>query len=234
MAKLSELNLSKDVIKHEVKDLSELPAQMGSRPPMLQPGSYVFQLPSTNNMREAFDNDKDGNLVVVFRDAAALTVVQAPPENAGNIGRPHGNRVSARARKRGKKDDLNAKSASDFDYLLFALGEQALPKTQPLYGEVLLKHGGEWFGADVELSWNCNDQKPIRVEGDGGQLVEMNGEEGRDRIVGCGARYYEKDVDKNQEGKYDARLSCTCGATLFANENLVRYRRVSQKPAPTA
>lgn len=232
MAKLSELNLTKDVIKHDVASLTELPAQMGSRPPMLQPGSYVFQLPSANNMRECWDKDKDGNLVAVLRDDAALIVVQAPPENQGNVGRPHGNRISARARKRGKSDDPNAKSVSDFDYLLASLGETAMPKIQALYGEVLMKHGGAWFGADVELSWNCNDQRPIKIEGEGGQLITLDGQEGREKQLGCGARYYEKDMGKNEDGKYDSRVTCTCGATLFANENLVRFRRVSQKATP--
>ena len=234
MAKLNELNLSKDVIQHDVSNLAELPAQMGMRPPMLQPGSYVFQLPSTTVLQGAFDMDKNNNLVLVLRDDAALTVVQAPPENQGNVGRPHGNRISAAPRKRGKKDDPSAKAVSDMDYLLAALGEQALPKTQRQYGEVILKHGGAWFGADIELSWNCNDQRPVRVEGEGGQLVEQNGEGGTERILGCGARFYEKDMTKDENGKYISKVTCNCGATLFANENLVRFRRVSQKSVAAA
>ena len=152
MAKLSELNLKKDLIKHDVAALTELPAQMGMRPPMLQPGSYIFQLPATNNLREAFDADDEGNLVYIFRDDAALTVVQAPPENEGNVGRPFGTRLSTRARKRGKAEDPNAKAVSDADYLLAALGETAMPKTMPAYGDTLVKHGGGRFGADVELN----------------------------------------------------------------------------------
>lgn len=233
MAKLSELNLKKDVIKHDVAALTELPQQMGMRPPMLQPGSYIFQLPATNQLREAFDVDGDGNLVYLFRDEQALTVVQAPPENEGNVGRPFGTRISTKARKRGKADDPNAKSVADADYLLAGLGETAMPKTQVQYGEVLVKHGGARFGADVELNWSCNPNRNIRVEVEGGQLVEADGTKGVAEQKGCGARYYQRDVDQ-VEGKFPSRVNCNCGAALFANENLVRFRKVSQQTAGKA
>lgn len=233
MAKLSELNLKKDVIKHEVAALTELPAQMGMRPPMLQPGSYIFQLPPTNALREAFDADDEGNLVVLFRDDAALTVVQAPPESEGNVGRPFGTRLSTKARKRGKADDPNAKAVSDVDYLLASLGETAMPKTMAAYGDVVAKHGGGRFGADVELNWSCNPKRNIRVEVDGGQLVEADGTNGIAEQKGCGARYYQRDVEQ-VDGKFPSRVNCNCGAVLFANENLTRFRKVSQQTVAKA
>lgn len=234
MAKLSELKLKKDPIQHEVASLGELPAQMGMRPPMLQPGSYIFQLPPTQAIREAFDQDDDGNLIVIFRDEAALTVVQAPPENEGNIGKPFGTRVSSKARKRGKADDPTAKAVSDADYLLASLGETAMPKTMIAYGETIAKHGGSRFGADVELNWNCNPKRNVRLETEGGQLVEADGTNGIEVQKGCGARYYERDMQKNDQGKFESKVTCACGAVLFANENLTRFRKVSQQTVAKA
>ena len=73
----------------------------------------------------------------------------------------------------------------------------------------------------------------IRVEVEGGQLVEADGTKGVAEQKGCGARYYQRDVDQ-VEGKFPSRVNCNCGAALFANENLVRYRKVSQQTAGKA
>jgi len=229
MAKLSELNLKKDVIQHDVANLGELPSQLGMRPPMLQPGSYIFQLPPVQALRDAFEKDDEGNLIVILRDEAALTVVQAPPDNAGNVGKPFGTRISCKARKRGKADDPTAKKVADADYLLASVGETAMPKTMPAYGDVIVKHGGDRFGADVELNWSCNPKRNVRLEVEGGQLVEADGTNGIEVQKGCGARYYERDVTKNDQGKFDSKQTCACGAVLFANENLTRFRKVSQQ-----
>lgn len=233
MAKLSELNLKKDVIKHDVAALTELPQQMGMRPPMLQPGSYIFQIPLAQALRDAFDTDDEGNLIYLLRDDAALTVVAAPPESEGNIGRPFGTRVSTKARKRGKADDPNAKAVADADYLLAALGETAMPKTMPAYGEVLVKHGGDRFGSDVELNWSCNQNRFVRLADESGQLIEADGNNGVEAQKGCGARYYQRDIkaEEKVDGKFPNRIECNCGAVLFANENLVRYRAVAKDAA---
>ena len=89
------------------------------------------------------------------------------------------------------------------------------------------------FGADVELNWSCNPKRNIRVEVDGGQLVEADGTNGIAEQKGCGARYYQRDVEQ-VDGKFPAKVNCNCGAVLFANENLTRFRKVSQQTVAKA
>lgn len=227
MATLNDLKLGKDVIEHDV-DMDQLPEQMGMRPPMLQPGPYIFTLPSAIAMREIWDTIKgEGDvvtgIVAVFRDAGALTIYQAPDPDLN--GKPHNNRVSSMKRRRGASE--SAPRVSDFDYLLQALGDKTLPKTLQGYADALVKHAGQRFGADIELSWFCNDKKPIRVSAEDGTLVVLDGQNGNQLQKGCKTRYYQKNVDR-EDGKFPARLQCVCGATLFAGENLVRFRAVSQ------
>jgi hypothetical protein len=46
--------------------------------------------------------------------------------------------------------------------------------------------------------------------------------------LGCGARYYEKDIpnEAKEDGVFPNRIDCECGAVLYANENLSRFRKV--------
>lgn len=230
MAKLADLKLKKDVIDNDI-DPNTIPEQMGSRPPMLQPGPYVFRLPSLAALQDCWSDkpiettikDKAVQRIAAnFRDGAELTVVQAP--NKDLIGQQFRTRVTNVERARGKATDPNRKYASEFDYLLIALGEKTLPKTNQGYAEALMRHPNQTFAADVEISFFCNANKPIRVEDESGQLQTLNGEEGRELQNGCGTRYYQKDVQKNDEGLYDNRITCNCGATLYANEDLQRWR----------
>ncbi len=226
MASLNDLKLTKEVIEHDVADLDALPTQMGMRTPTLQPGPYVFALPALTALRDAFDvvkrEGEADRLAVVFRDEAALTIAQAPDKEL--VGKPFNNRLSNVARARGK----NGPKVSDFDYLLQALGEKKMPVTNVAYGEAILRYAGRTFGADIELSYFCNSKNPIRAEDASGQVVALDGQEGRALQKGCGSRYYQKDVEKDQEtGKFPIKIGCDCGAVLYANENLVRFRKVS-------
>lgn len=226
MASLNDLKLTKEVIEHDVADLDALPAQMGMRTPTLQPGPYVFALPALAALREAFDvvkrEGEPDRLAVVFRDEAALIIAQAPDKEL--VGKPFNNRLSNVARKRGKGEV----KVSDLDYLLQALGEKKMPNTNPAYGEAILRYAGRTFGADVELSYYCNNKNPIRTEDASGQTVTLDGQEGRGLQKGCGSRFYQKDVSKDEEtGKFPIKIGCDCGAILYANENLVRFRKVT-------
>lgn len=245
MASLKELGVLKEKIDYGVDNLADMPEQMGMRPPFLQPGSYEFKLPGRDALDEAWDKaeKKDGDKVVgvrpvlVLREAAALTILRAPagPDGAVSplLGKTHNNRVSGVERKRGrmpgKGEPDNRKEVSDLDYLLQALGEEKRPKTFEGYVAAVLKHATESFGADVELNWSCNPNKPIRVTDEtSGQTITLDGKEGRENQVGCGERYYEKDVRENEQlnedGTFPQRITCACGALLYANENLVRFR----------
>lgn len=226
MASLTELagKLSADPLEQDVADLTQLPEQMGMRTPTLQPGPYIFQLPALPALRECFDVSEDGKtLMAKFREDAALTIVQAP--DASLNGKPHGNMITSRARARGRGD--NAPKVSDLDYLLSALGDTKRPATLEGYGKALLPHAGKRFGADVELSYYCNDKKPVRVVDDQGSTISLDGKDGRTLQNGCGARFYQKDVEKGEDGKWPNKLACDCNAVLYAQENLVRFRKVT-------
>lgn len=227
MPSLSELasKLSTEKLDHDIADLTQLPEQMGMRTPTLQPGPYIFELPALAALREAFDVVDDGKILVVkFRDDAALKIVQAP--DASLNGKPHGNSITSRARARGRGD--NAPKVSDLDYLLSSLGDTKRPTTLKGYGDQVLLHAGKRFGADIELSYYCNDKRPVRLPTDDGTgTITMDGQEGRGLQNGCGARFYQKDVEKQEDGKYPTKLGCNCGAVLYANENLTRFRKVT-------
>jgi hypothetical protein len=237
MAELGKLNLKSDKLGAPI-DVADLPQQMGSFNLPLPPGPYVFKTPPHGALKQCFDvieKTKELDLVDVqrlsftFKDDAALEVAQAPGENGKElIGRKLRQRITNIKRKRGKKDDPNAKDASDADYLLMSLGEAKLPARgdNAGYGQALLKYPAKLFGADVEYGYQCRDDAPIRVETDGGQTVKMDGTDGNKVQKGCGQRFYQNDVDK-VEGKIPTRIQCTCGAILYAQENLGRFRKVS-------
>lgn len=233
MPKLNELGLKQEKIG-DAQDLANLPEQIGMRKPPLQPGPYRFRLADGKALAECFEtikpeiNGKEQvRIVAVMRDSAALTILQAPPVTTDRINDTFDTRISNAERNRGKDRGM----ASDMDYLLQATKVVSTkPTTNQGYGEALVKAAGKEFGADIEFSWYCNTKKPIRVEDEGGQAITLDGEEGREKQLGCGKRYYQKDVDRlpaeegETAGKYPTRISCECGALLYANENLVRFR----------
>jgi hypothetical protein len=247
MAELGKLNLQQDVIG-SAQSVADLPQQMGSYLGPLPVGPYVFALPPLSALKGCFDvieNPKEldqpvkQRLAYVFKEDAALTVVQAPRSLGEDrvkefVGRQLRQRITNVARRRGKRDDPNAKSASDADYLLGALGETTLPARgdNAAYGKALLKYPSKHFGADIEYGWQCRDDKPIKVESEpdaagNTQLITLDGTEGQAEQKGCGKRFYQNDVPKDADGSIPNRILCTCGATLFANENLVRFRKVT-------
>lgn len=246
MPSLANLGLKKETIAKDLVDTADLPEQMGSRPRMLQPGPYVFRLPLLAALRECWDTIAPAvgtRVVAIFQDDAALTIVQAPDKDLN--GTTHGNRVTNAERARGKADDPKTKKVADMDYLLAALGEKTLPKTNEGYILALQKHPGKTFGADVELGWYCNKDKPIRVpenEDGTGQLIKLDGSgEGDEKQAlqnGCGSRFYQRDQAvieaKDADGNFPNRITCTCGAVLYANENLVRFRATQAQAQPAA
>lgn len=228
MAKLTELNLGKDPIAGE-DNLGNLPEQFGGFTPPPQPGAYRFQLPSAAAMADCWDtvNSTDGQRIVAkFRDGAELLIVQSP--GGQKNGETFATSVSNVARARGKKDDPKTIKASDMDYLLQALGETARPKTNQAYAQALLKHAGKAFGADIEWQWSCNPQKPIRARDENNGIIVMDGQNGQNEQLGCGTRFYQNNVDKQQDETgamtYPLNIACTCGAELRAFAQLARFK----------
>lgn len=243
MAGIKDLKLGKDVAITD-GDWGKVPEQIGSRKAPLQPGPYRFQLPSAAAIGECFDVmevEIDGKaatrVVAILRDAAALTVIQAPARYADRVGESWGTRISNVERRRGKGDD--APTASDMDYVLQALApKDPRPKTNREYLTQFEKVApGREIGGEIEWNWRCDPKKHIRVpeepeNPDNRKTEALDGEDGREVRMGCGTKYYQRDVPKvdkdgNEDaahGEYPRTVDCTCGAVLFCNENLGNFR----------
>lgn len=239
MGAIKDLKLGKDIAIND-GDWAGLPEQIGSRRAPLQPGPYRFKFPKAAAIGECFDTfdteidaKKVTRVVAILRDEAALTVVQAPPRYTDRVGESWGTRISNAERKRGKGDD--APKASDMDYVLKVVAPAApRPTTNRSYLETFAANAPEKeMGADVEWNWRCDDKRPVRVPDPAteGRTMGLDGEDGREKRHGCGAKYYQKDVDKvdkdgnvDVQGEYPRTIDCACGAILFANENLQNFR----------
>jgi hypothetical protein len=105
--------------------------------------------------------------------------------------------ISNVPRARGK-DKLRI---SDMDYLLSALGEKSVPRTNAEYAHTLMKYAGQEVLVDVEWSARCNPERNIRQYDESGTPVEVEG------MAGCGRKFYQRDIPKN-EGIYMETFTC--------------------------
>jgi len=228
--KLSDLGLTNERVGEPI-DYNTIPDQMGSFPDPPQPGSFRFELPKDlSSIWEVFQYDTCKNpgkrLRAKFDDSFPLTIVQSPLKRYDGL--PFTTGISNAERKRGKKDATDAPEVSDMDYILRdAFGLETKPITNVAYAQELQKHAGAQFGADLELSWKCNENRNIRVDNGAGATTEVPNQKG------CNTAYYQKDVpkvlsnpeDPASEQIFPIRITCQCGAQLRAFANLTRYRR---------
>lgn len=211
---LQDLGLKDEVLPAQSFD--DLPEFGGFTPPP-QPGPYRFQLPGNlTKAWEVFDWTKNGNATqrvrLLLDKDAPLQIVQSPGGKANNDA--FQTRLSNQERKRGKEGSVEA---SDLDYLLKALGEKDKPKSNKAYVETTNKYAGKEFGADLSYSFVCNSNRDIRIQNAEGKFEDVVGQNG------CGKKYYQKDLQKDDTGNYPHEIACECGAVLrvFANlENL--------------
>jgi hypothetical protein len=222
---LQELGLSNETLEGTDVGFDQMP-EFGAFTPPPQPGGYRFRLPvKLGTAWDTVATDKYGQRVRLQLDQdAPLTIVQSPKGDLN--GEPFQTNLSNVPRPRGKDKLL----VSDLDLLLRALAlahpEIAVtikrPTNNPEYIKAVQAYAGKEFGADVEWSWYCNPKRPIYIpDGQGGSV------EHPDKQPGCGARYYQKDVDKI-EGEYPLRITCTtatCGAVVRAFANLGTFRK---------
>lgn len=206
-----------------------------------QPGPYVFRLPLKmgniwDKAEKTFaDGRKEPRLKAKFDTNNPLTIVQSPGGALDN--EPFETQLTNVERKRGKADS-DTQEISDMDFLLRdGFGVEKRPRingkiTNKAYGEALVQFANQTFGANVTWSWRCREDRPIRVENADGGYEEVPEQ------MGCGARYYQKNVDKvpsnpddpNSPKVYPLRITCTspgCGANLRAFANLESFRRPS-------
>lgn len=218
---LNDLGLKEEALPEG--DLTDLP-EFGSFTPPPQPGTYRFQLPrDLSGIWDVMDVTINGVTVqrikAVFDKDHPLMIVSSA--NGKHVGEPFETRLSNVERKRGKKDG-DGPLVSDLDYLLAALGEKDRPKTNRAYAQKLQTFGGKEFAGDVEYSWICNDKKNIRVKRDPNDPNSPTDEvEGQ---LGCGTKYYAKDVPKAADGTTPLNIICSCGNVVRAFANLQRLR----------
>ncbi len=216
---LDQLGLKDEPLPTGGGSLADLP-EFGTFTPPPPPGAYRFDLPKDlAAIYDVFDVEKNGATVqrvkAQFDRDHPLVITQS--KGGLKNGEPYETRLTNNERIRGKKD--SGVLASDWDYLLRALGEKDKPANNRGYIAALQKHAGKNFGADITYSWVCGIERNIRVPNpQGGAPTEVEGQKG------CGTKYYEKDAPKNADGSVPYEITCQCGALLRAFANLDNFR----------
>lgn len=212
---LQDLGLKAEVIGTDT-DFENLPEQMGTYAPPPQPGTYVFQLPASlqNVWDTVTTKDKKDRIKAVFDADAPLVIVQSV--NNEYNGQPFRTSISNAERNRSRKGEPEV-LVSDMDYVLVALGEKKKPKTNIDYIKAFTPYAAKPFKADVTWSWGCNDTKNKFIDDGQGGLVET-------QEPGCGKKYYQRDVPKDEHGKVPLRITCECGANLRGFPNLGNFK----------
>lgn len=222
MASLKELGLTNEQVGGDI-DLNDLP-KTGGFLPILQPGKYRFRLPGNlgnvwDKMAAKADGTRGERIVAKFDQDAPLVIVQAPERFKDRVEEPFQTRISNLERARGKDKIL----ASDMDYLLRALGHTGKkPKTNIEYIQALMPFAGKEFVGEIEVSAQCRADKDIYVDDGTGGSTKVEGK------MGCGARYYQKDLApiKDDAGHYPERTICSnesCGASLRLNNQISSF-----------
>ena len=209
--------LKDEVLPTAGEELDDLP-QFGTFTPPPPPGAYRFKLPavldSIWDLIDAPDKTPPQRVRASFDRDHPLLIVQSPQGKSN--GEPFETRLTNNERGRGKD---KAVTASDFDYLLRALGEKNKPKSNREYMQVLGRNGGKEFGADLRYSWRCSKDRDIRARDNAGQVQVVEGKKG------CGESYYQEDVPKDASGNVPYEIQCgQCGALLRAFANLDNIR----------
>lgn len=213
---INDLGLSNESL--DGASFDDIPEHIGqSFPDPPQPGKYRFRLPASLALLwTTVESEKHGTrLNAIFDQDAPLLIVQSPGQAAD--GEEFSYRLSNVPRERTKERIL----VSDMDLLLRALGETKRPATNKGYAQALMKYAGKEFGATVEWSYRCSDQREAYFDDGTGGTQKAEGR------MGCGARYYQRDVPK-VEGMQPVRITCSnpaCGASIRAFPNLTGFTK---------
>lgn len=225
-------------------DYEKVPEQRGEYKPLIQPGDYLFRLPKNLDLAwaEPFeanvgDKGKFERIAVQFDAEHPLTVVGAPPAvkaaNPAIIGETVKTRVSNAERNRARKGDPAA-YVSDLYYLLVeGLGFVGKPSENMDWILSLNAYAGKEFVAALAWSSFCNKDKPRYIDDGSGGTTEDP-----EKQKGCGSRYYQSALPKDESGLYLERFTCggkvqidggavDCGASLRCFPGLERFRTAS-------
>ena len=214
---INDLGLGNESL--EGADFDSIPENIGqSYPDPPQPGKYRFKAPlSIAGQFAVVETEKHGTRInLLFDQDAPLVIVQSPAK--AYDGEEFQYRLSNVPRERTKEKIL----VSDMDLLLRALGVSKRPANNKAYAAACVTAlAGKEFGATVEFSYRCSDQREAYFDdGQGGQQKV----EGR---MGCGVRYYQRDVAK-VDGVQPVRITCPnpeCGASVRAFPNLSGFSK---------
>ncbi len=229
MADINSLNLQEEASDVDFDNLPEF----GGGLPTPYPGDYIFEMPlGTVSAWSKEHNDTKGDYIKLSlrkdKDTNIdnqLIIVQSPEGKFD--GQPFGATFTSMIRK--VKQNGVEVAIHGLAYLAKGL-RASVPKGSGALGVAkaineAVQAGSRRFGAPIEWSATCKDNAPIyvKVEQDGKIVtVQMDGQEGREIVIGCGSRYYQKDIPKDAEGKYMERFQCgNCSAELRAFANLV-------------
>ena len=217
MAKsLEDLGLKDEKLPTAGQELADLP-EFGSFDPPPQTGRFRFKLPmdlATAAIYDVFEVASLGTRIrIIFDREHPLLIVQSLGGKYNN--QPFQTRLSNQERGRGKDKSV---VASDWDYLLRALGVKAKPVNNRGYIDALKACAGKEFGADLRYSWRCSVDRDIRVKN------KDNVTEVVENHKGCGEAYYQEDVPKAGDGSTPYEIACQCGAVLRAFANMDNLR----------
>lgn len=211
---LQELGLKAENLPTAGQSLADLP-EFGSYDPPPQPGDYRFRLPANlASVWEVFDLEGKGQRVrAIFDKDAPLLIVQSPGNQSNN--ETFKTRIANNERERGKKG--SGVIASDMDYLLRAFKITQKPANNQAYISAVVALAGKEFNAKITYSFKCDENRDIYVVTPDGTRQKVEG------TKGCGAKYYQKDLEKGADGKFPDKITCTCGAEINAFANLDNF-----------
>lgn len=169
--------------------------------------------------------DQGQRLRAVFREESALW--------NETLNQPYDARISNRVRFISVNDPENPGEKkqvgiSDMAQVLRVVDSTPEHKTNPGYGNALIKAGGRRFKAEHTLTANCNPARDIYKNG---QVIKGK--------KGCGAKYALEAytpkkgapvgvIPKDDDGKTAIRFACACGAELRCWGQLRSFRKATQ------
>lgn len=186
MSRLEELEIGPE---EKIEVPAELPEEMESRIPLVQPGKYVFQLP--NDMSQLWGSFEtkagDTRIYASFSMDNMLTVVS----EGDYKDHPLAASINNVAYPRGGKEGT---AISDMNYLIAALeanlpeSERATLNSNQAFHDAMLKYGGARFKA--ELSWTayCHPAKPMYVTQEDPETGVLRAQK-IEGTEGCGSNY---------------------------------------------
>ena len=216
MTNFSDLDLKDDKI--EGVDFDNVGEERAAYAPLLPEADFEFQLPGDlKGLWEISQTAKGQRVRLQFNGSDPLIVSQA--KDPSLVGSSFTGSISNVERNRARRGEPE-RVVSDLGLLVrnALLSKAKITGQKDLMTEVN-KYGGKRFVAYHEWSAYCGTGR-VRWVTD----AEGNSVEDPEGTMGCGARYYSSAIPKLDSGGKAQRFGCTCGASIMARGNLIRFR----------